>query len=90
MYFFCQCEPADATVKVIVDEDQRWIKETWLPLATRAGLKRIAFVIADTGLGRLCVQDVAHLCADHGLASRTFPTLEGARAFVSEAPTSDR
>jgi len=75
-------------VKVIVDEDQRWIKETWLPLATKAGLKRIGFVIADTGLGRLCVQDVANLCADHGLASRTFPTLEAARKFVSEVPIS--
>jgi hypothetical protein len=45
-------------------------------------------VIADTGLGRLCVQDVAKLCADHGLASRTFPTLEAARKFVSEVPIS--
>jgi hypothetical protein len=75
-------------VKVIVDEDQRWIKETWLPLATNAGLKRIGFVIANTGLGRLCVQDVADLCADYGLHSRTFPTMEAARKFVSEVPVS--
>ncbi|HLQ15180.1 MAG TPA: hypothetical protein VK256_04900 [Candidatus Eisenbacteria bacterium] len=33
----------------------------------RAGPKRIAFVIAETGLGKLNVEDVAALCADHGL-----------------------
>jgi hypothetical protein len=75
-------------VKVIVHDDQLWIKEKWLPLALEAGLKRISFVIAETGLGRLTVQDVANLCADHGLHSRTFPTMEAARKFVSEVPSS--
>ncbi len=39
-------------VKVIVHADQKWIKETWLPLAIGAGLKRLAFVTAATGLGQ--------------------------------------
>lgn len=77
-------------VQVIVRDDQMWIiKEKWLPLATEAGLKRIAFVSADTALGKLCVQDVANLCAAHGLHSRTFPTMEAAGKFVSEPPIGD-
>jgi hypothetical protein len=75
-------------VKVIVHDDQVWIKDKWLPLALAAGLKRISFVIAETGLGRLTVQDVANLCAAHGLHSQTFPTMEAARKFVAEPPSS--
>jgi hypothetical protein len=76
-------------VRVIVHEDQLWIKDKWLPLALDAGLKRISFVIAETGLGRLTVQDVANLCAAHGLHSRTFPTMEAARKFVAEVPSNN-
>jgi hypothetical protein len=73
-------------VKVIVQDDQKWIKDKWLPLAIGAGLKRIGFVVAETGLGKLCVEDVAGLCAEAGLKSRTFPSMELARKFVAEAP----
>jgi hypothetical protein len=62
--------------------------EKWLPLAKQAGLKRIGFVTAETGLGKLCVEDVAAMCADGGLGSRTFASMEAARKFVSEVPVS--
>jgi len=75
-------------VKVIVHDDQTWIKEKWLPLAKQAGLKRIGFVTAETGLGKLCVEDVAAMCADGGLGSRTFGSMEAARKFVAEVPVS--
>jgi hypothetical protein len=68
-------------LKVIVHEDQKWIQETWMPLAMQAGLKRIAFVTAATGLGKL-----AGLVDDHGLQSRTFDAMPAARQWVSEAP----
>jgi hypothetical protein len=75
-------------VKVITHDDQKWLKDRWLPQAKDAGLKRIGFVIADTGLGRLNVEDVAKLCAENGLRSRTFGSLEDARKFVSDDRTS--
>lgn len=75
-------------VKVIVHDDQKWLKDKWLPLALGGGLKRIAFVTAETGLGKLCVEDVAAMCAGNGLRSRTFGSLEEARTFVSEVPLS--
>ena len=75
-------------VKVITHEDQKWIKEKWIPLAKEGGLKRIGFVTAESGLGKLCVEDVAVLCADQGLGSRTFASMDAARKFVSEDPYS--
>jgi len=71
-------------LKVIVHEDQRWIQETWMPIALQAGLKRLAFVTADTGLGRLTVQDVVVLVDHHGLESRTFSSLAAARQWVAQ------
>ena len=71
-------------LRVIVHEDQRWVQEKWMPLAMQAGLKRIAFVTASTGLGRLTIQDVVVLVDHHGLESRTFSSVDAARRWVSE------
>ena len=71
-------------LKVIVHEDQRWVQETWMPLALRAGLKRLAFVTAGTGLGRLTIEDVVDLIHHQGLESRTFSSLDAARHWVGE------
>ena len=71
-------------LKVIVHEDQEWIKETWMPLAINAGLKRLAFVTSSTGLGRLTITDVVTLVDDHGVKSRTFDSLTAARQWVRQ------
>jgi hypothetical protein len=73
-------------VTVTVHADQKWIKEIWMPQAVRAGLQRLAFVTAATGLGRVTVEEVAGLVDDHGLQSRTFDSMEAARQWVSAAP----
>ncbi|HEV2028834.1 MAG TPA: hypothetical protein VGS16_09920 [Candidatus Dormibacteraeota bacterium] len=75
-------------VKVVVHDDQEWIKQTWLPLAIKAGLKRIAVVTAASGLGKLTVEDVVGLADDRGLQSRTFGSLEAGRKWASQAPGS--
>ena len=73
-------------VKVIVHEDQMWIKEKWMPLAIEAGLKRIAFVTAPAGLGRMTIEDVSALLDHNELQSHTFDSMAAARQWVSEAP----
>jgi len=75
-------------VKLIVHEDQKWIRETWLPMAIDAGLKRIAVVTAATGLGKLTVEDVVGLVDDLGLQSRNFESMAAARKWLSEAGVS--
>ena len=72
-------------IRLIVQDDQEWIREKWMPLAIAAGLKRIAFVTAPTGLGKLTIEDVSGL-VDHGaLQSRTFDSMIAARQWVGEA-----
>jgi hypothetical protein len=72
-------------LRVITNVDQQWIKDSWLPLATAAGLKRLAFVTAGTGLGKLTVEDVSALVSANGLLSRTFDSMVAARRWVAEA-----
>jgi hypothetical protein len=74
-------------VKVIVHADQKWIKEKWMPLAQQAGLKRLAFVTAPTGLGKVTIEDVSGLVDHNELQSRTFDSMAAARQWVSEAST---
>ncbi|MHB8613888.1 MAG: hypothetical protein ACYDAL_15920 [Candidatus Dormibacteraceae bacterium] len=71
-------------VKVIVHADQQWIKEKWVPLAQQAGLNRLAFVTAPTGLGKATIEDVSALVDHHELQSRTFDSMAAARTWVSE------
>jgi hypothetical protein len=72
-------------LKVIVHEDQRWVQEKWLPLAIQAGLRRLAFVTAGTGLGKATIEDTVVLVDNHGLESRTFSSVEAARHWVAQA-----
>ena len=73
-------------VKLIAHSDQKWIKEIWMPQAVRAGLQRLAFVTAPSGLGKVTVGDVAESIDDHGLQSRTFDSMEAAAQWVSAFP----
>jgi hypothetical protein len=72
-------------VKVIVHDDQSWIRDKWMPLAQEAGLRRLAFVTAPTGLGKLTIEDVSGLVDHQELQSRTFDSMSAARQWVSEA-----
>lgn len=75
-------------VRVVVHSDQEWIKQTWLPLAIEAGLKRIAVVTAPSGLGTATVEDVVGLTEDRGLQSRTFDSLASGRTWASSTAVS--
>lgn len=75
-------------VKVVVQPDQAWIKQTWLPLAVAAGLKRIAVVTATHGLGKLTVEEVVGLTDDQGLLTRTFESPEAAWQWITDAQKS--
>ena len=59
-------------VKVIVREDQKWANETAAPLLAAAGLKRMAVVVADAGLGKVTVEETLRMINVQGLRIRTF------------------
>ncbi len=74
-------------LELISDEDQRWIRYTWAPLAIRAGVRRLAVVIAPHGLSKLAIQEMFRGRRDTGeqLQSRTFDSLAEALSWVEEA-----
>jgi hypothetical protein len=71
-------------LELISDEDQRWLRYTWTPLAATSGLRRVAVVIAPTGLSRMAIQTMFKGRRRSGLQSRTFDSLEDAMRWVVE------
>jgi hypothetical protein len=73
-------------LEVVTTEDQLWIRDTWVPQAAAAGLKRIAVVLAHTGLGKFASQEIINRLPKLVFVTRTFDSLEDARAWVSDDP----
>jgi len=42
----------------VADEDQLWLRDTWVPMAVAAGLKRIGVVVAHHGLGKTASENI--------------------------------
>ena len=65
-----------------------YVDEPYLSIrwdAQQAGLKRLAFVTAPSGLGKVTIEDVSGLVDHNELQSRTFDSMAAARQWVSEA-----
>lgn len=72
-------------LEVISEEDQRWIRYTWTPLLVAAGLKRVAVVIAHSGLSKLAIQDMFNRRLETRLQSRTFDSMDEAMKWVASS-----
>lgn len=70
---------------LISDEDQRWIRSTWAPLAAASGLRRLAVVIAPHGLSRMAIETMFKGRLQTRLQSRIFESLDDAMKWVGEA-----
>lgn len=68
--------------KVVTPEDQVWVREVWLPGAVAAGLKRMAMVTADAGLGKAIVEQVVKEIDQHGIAMRKFNSVAAATMWA--------
>ncbi len=71
-------------LELISDEDQRWIRYTWAPLAGASGLRRVAVVMAQSGLSKMAIQTMFKGRLRTGLQSRTFDSLADAMKWVAE------
>ena len=72
-------------IKVIVHEDQKWANETLIPLLAAAGLKRLAMVTAEAGLGKVTVEEIVKMVDNKALLMRTFDSMPAAMRWVKEA-----
>jgi hypothetical protein len=68
--------------KVFVAEDLKWVTDVWLPQAVGAGLKRMAMVTADQGLGKAIIEGVAKEIDNHGLSMRKFDSVVAATVWA--------
>gem|GEM_PF-833687 len=62
----------------VADADQLWLRDTWMPLAVAAGVKRIAVVLPGQGLGKVASEDIISRFGNTVFVTRTF-------TIVSEA-----
>jgi hypothetical protein len=71
----------------VSDQDQLWLRDTWVPLAVAAGLKRIAVVLPHRGLGKIASEEILGQIGPTTFATRTFTTPSEATEWVSEMGT---
>jgi len=73
-------------LELVSDEDQRWVRYTWAPLAIKAGIKRIAVVIAPHGLSKMAIEEMFKGRRNTGeqLQSRTFDSVADAMNWLAE------
>ena len=69
-------------LEVVANEDQLWMRDTWVPLAVAAGLKRIALVVAHHGLGKFAVQEIVSHVGPTKFVMRSFDSLPEALGWV--------
>jgi hypothetical protein len=65
-------------------EDQLWLRDSWMPLAVAAGIKRIAVVLPRHGLGKIASEDIISQFGETAFTTRTFESLEEAMKWVAE------
>ena len=68
----------------VADQDQLWIRDTWTPLAVDAGLRRIAVVVPQRGLGRIAAEQILSQVAMKAFLTRTFTTVSEAMEWAAE------
>jgi hypothetical protein len=68
--------------KVFTADDQKWVLEVWLPQALAAGLKRMAMVTADAGIGKVTIEEVVKDVDAHGLSMRSFASVATATTWA--------
>jgi hypothetical protein len=63
-------------------EDQLWLRDTWVPLAVTAGVKRIAVILPHHGLGKIASEEIIGRFGKTKFVTRTFESLVQAMSWV--------
>lgn len=67
----------------VLTRDQLWLRDTWMPEAVAAGIRRIAVVLAHHGLGKVASTDIISKFGETEFVTRTFESLPEAIAWVT-------
>jgi hypothetical protein len=74
-------------MKAIKQSDRDWIVEEFFPRALAAGLRRVALVIPKNDLAMTTVDQLMHRLPAAEVEVAYFPTVDEARAWLTESPT---
>jgi hypothetical protein len=68
----------------VTEQDQLWIRDTWTPLVVNSGLKRIAVVVPQRGLGKIASEQILSQVGMKAFSTRTFTTVSEAMEWAGE------
>jgi hypothetical protein len=67
----------------VTNQDQLWIRDTWVPLAVVDGLKRIAVVVPRHGLGKIASEEIIGRFGKSTFVTNTFESADAALKWVA-------
>ncbi len=71
----------------VASDDQLWLRDTWVPLAVVAGIKRIAVVLGSSGPGKAASEEIIQLFGRTLFETQTFDSLTAANDWILTALT---
>jgi len=72
----------------VTNEDQLWIRDTWVPLAVEDGLMRIAVVVPPRGLGKIASEEIIARFEKSTFVTNTFESVDEALRWVAAGSSS--
>ena len=67
----------------VIDQDQLWLRDTWVPVAVAAGLRRIAVLVAHQGVGKIASQEIIGRFGETAFVTRMFESAPEALSWAA-------
>lgn len=71
-------------LKVVSEEDQRWVNEIWFPMAISAGVRRMAIIVPESVLAQMSIRRLMSKVKDEDLETAYFSSVEEGKAWLRE------
>jgi hypothetical protein len=66
------------------EADQLWLRDTWMPEAVKAGIRRIAVVVAHHGAGKIASEEIIGRFGKTEFVTRTFDSVPTALTWLAQ------
>jgi len=66
----------------VTERDQLWLRDSWVPEAVTAGVRRIAVILPHHGLGKVASEEIISRFGKTEFVTRTFESLDEGKAWV--------
>jgi hypothetical protein len=69
-------------LKVVPEEDLKWINEDWFPRAIAAGVRRMALVVPESVLAKMSIRRLMSKVKDEDIETAYFGSVEDAKTWL--------